>query len=101
MGDELLCICDDAETHGLVDYELGFWEEEIMTGKTKSHPMRNREREREREREEMLTKRFFFSSPDTMHRHPRRQRLQLAIQGSQRIAFQIPTVQVICVCLPF
>ena len=54
MGDELLCICDDAETHGLVDYELGFWEEEIMTGKTKSHPMRNRERERGNVNKEVL-----------------------------------------------
>ena len=33
MGNELLHMCDQIENDGLVDYEMGFWEEEIMTSK--------------------------------------------------------------------
>jgi len=33
MGKELVRLCDIMEKHGLVDYEMGVWEEEIMTRK--------------------------------------------------------------------
>src|SRR5690606_38783421 len=32
MGDELIRLCDSLERHGLVDYQLGVWEEEIIDG---------------------------------------------------------------------
>ncbi|KAK2764890.1 hypothetical protein FQN54_008587 [Arachnomyces sp. PD_36] len=30
MGKELVRLCDKMETHGLVDYQMGVWEEEIL-----------------------------------------------------------------------
>jgi hypothetical protein len=30
MGDFLIHFCDGIERHGLVDYEMGVWEEEIL-----------------------------------------------------------------------
>lgn len=33
MGRELVRQCDAMEKHGLVDYELGVWEEEIVSRK--------------------------------------------------------------------
>lgn len=33
MGDELIRLCDGIERHGLVDYQLGVWEDEIETCK--------------------------------------------------------------------
>lgn len=30
LGDELTRLCDDLEKSGLVDYEMGVWEEEII-----------------------------------------------------------------------
>lgn len=32
MARELVRMCDSMEKHGLVDYEMGIWEEEIMNG---------------------------------------------------------------------
>ncbi len=32
MGGELVRLCDGMEPHGLVDYEMGVWEEEIIDG---------------------------------------------------------------------
>ena len=32
MGRELVTLCDQMERHGLVDYQMGVWEEEIMNG---------------------------------------------------------------------
>jgi hypothetical protein len=32
LGRELIRICDQMEPHGLVDYEMGIWEEEILSG---------------------------------------------------------------------
>jgi hypothetical protein len=32
MARELIRMCDGLERHGLVDYQMGVWEEEIMTG---------------------------------------------------------------------
>ena len=32
MGRELVRMCDALERHGLVDYQMGVWEEEIMSG---------------------------------------------------------------------
>lgn len=29
MGDELIRLCDGIEQYGLVDYQLGVWEDEI------------------------------------------------------------------------
>ena len=29
MGNELIRLCDSIEKHGLVDYQLGVWEEQI------------------------------------------------------------------------
>ena len=37
MGDELVRLCDDLEGHGLVDYEMGVWEEEITNSECKRH----------------------------------------------------------------
>ena len=31
MGRDLVRHCDSMERHGLVDYEMGVWEEEIMS----------------------------------------------------------------------
>ena len=33
MARELVRMCDSMERHGLVDYQMGVWEEEIMSGK--------------------------------------------------------------------
>jgi hypothetical protein len=30
MGRELIRLCDSMERHGLVDYQMGVWEEEII-----------------------------------------------------------------------
>ena len=32
MGKELVRICDKLEHYGLVDYQMGVWEEEILNG---------------------------------------------------------------------
>lgn len=32
MGKDLIHLCDQLEPHGLVDYQLGVWEEEILSG---------------------------------------------------------------------
>lgn len=37
IGDELVKISDQLEPHGLADYELGLWEEEILSGQNASH----------------------------------------------------------------
>lgn len=34
MGRELIALCDSMERHGLVDYQMGVWEEEILGGKS-------------------------------------------------------------------
>jgi hypothetical protein len=34
MGKELIRLCDVMEKHGLVDYQMGVWEEEIITRKS-------------------------------------------------------------------
>ena len=34
MGRELVRLCDNMEKHGLVDYQMGVWEEEITACKT-------------------------------------------------------------------
>ena len=31
MGRDLVRLCDGMERHGLVDYEMGVWEEEIIS----------------------------------------------------------------------
>ncbi|QDS77760.1 hypothetical protein FKW77_004955 [Venturia effusa] len=36
MGKELVRLCDIMEKHGLVDYQMGVWEEEIITRKVHS-----------------------------------------------------------------
>ena len=36
MASELVRMCDVMERHGLVDYEMGIWEEEIINGNLKS-----------------------------------------------------------------
>lgn len=36
MGRELVRLCDNMERHGLVDYQMGVWEEEIIDGKHKT-----------------------------------------------------------------
>lgn len=33
MGKELIQLCDQMEQHGLVDYQMGIWEEEILSGR--------------------------------------------------------------------
>lgn len=37
MGRELVRLCDNMEGHGLVDYQMGVWEEEIIDGKRLVH----------------------------------------------------------------
>ena len=37
MGEKLVNLGDGVESHGLVDYEMGVWEEEIISGRY-SHP---------------------------------------------------------------
>jgi hypothetical protein len=32
MGKDLIQLCDQVEQHGLVDYQMGIWEEEILSG---------------------------------------------------------------------
>jgi hypothetical protein len=32
MGKDLIHLCDQFEQHGLVDYQMGIWEEEILSG---------------------------------------------------------------------
>ena len=32
MGSQLVRLCDGMEQYGLVDYEMGVWEEEIISG---------------------------------------------------------------------
>jgi hypothetical protein len=34
MGKELVRLCDGIERHGLVDYQYGVWEEQIIAGKS-------------------------------------------------------------------
>lgn len=42
MGKELIRLCDKMEPHGLVDYQMGIWEEEILSGKLEiTHWIRN------------------------------------------------------------
>jgi hypothetical protein len=38
MGKELVRLCDMMEKHGLVDYQMGVWEEEIITRKLTFYP---------------------------------------------------------------
>ncbi|KAL4818249.1 hypothetical protein BDW67DRAFT_14559 [Aspergillus spinulosporus] len=33
MGKQLIHFCDQLEQHGLVDYQMGIWEEEILSGR--------------------------------------------------------------------
>jgi hypothetical protein len=40
MGKELVRLCDVMEKHGLVDYQMGVWEEEIVNRKFASSPGR-------------------------------------------------------------
>lgn len=37
MGEELVRFCDKVEQHGLVDYEIGVWEEEILSSESRHH----------------------------------------------------------------
>jgi hypothetical protein len=39
MGKELVRLCDIMEKHGLVDYQMGVWEEEIITRESKLDSM--------------------------------------------------------------
>lgn len=34
MGSELVRLCDTMEKHGLVDYQIGVWEEEIISSRS-------------------------------------------------------------------
>lgn len=36
MGKELVRLCDGVEKHGLVDYEYGVWEEQIIASESSS-----------------------------------------------------------------
>ncbi len=33
MGEELVKLCDGVERHGLVDYQYGVWEEQIIASR--------------------------------------------------------------------
>lgn len=56
MGDDLIRLCDRMEQHGLVDYEMGVWEEEILSGWSPHCG------------ETHYCTKLIFSSPDSMHR---------------------------------
>ncbi|KAL4999059.1 hypothetical protein BDV10DRAFT_193939 [Aspergillus recurvatus] len=34
LGKQLIQLCDQMEQHGLVDYQMGIWEEEILSGRS-------------------------------------------------------------------
>lgn len=34
IGRDLIQLCDQLEQHGLVDYQMGIWEEEILSSKS-------------------------------------------------------------------
>lgn len=36
MGKEVVRLCDGVEKHGLVDYQCGVWEEQIIASESKS-----------------------------------------------------------------
>ena len=36
MGKELVRLCDSIERHGLVDYQYGVWEEQIIESKSRT-----------------------------------------------------------------
>lgn len=38
MAKDLIRLCDDLEKHGLVDYQYGVWEEQIIQSKSKFSP---------------------------------------------------------------
>ena len=38
MGDELVRLCDGLERHGLVNYQIGVWEEEIISSESNQVP---------------------------------------------------------------
>jgi hypothetical protein len=38
MAKELIRLCDKMEQHGLVDYQMGVWEEEILCGECHPEP---------------------------------------------------------------
>ena len=37
MGSEVVRLCDGMEKHGLVDYQIGVWEEEIISSRPRFH----------------------------------------------------------------
>lgn len=37
LGRGLIQLCDKLEQHGLVDYQMGIWEEEILSGRLLAH----------------------------------------------------------------
>ena len=39
MGNELISLCDGIEKHGLVDYQMGVSEQEIIESKPSSNPI--------------------------------------------------------------
>lgn len=44
LGRGLIQLCDKMESHGLVDYQMGIWEEEILCGAYLSPGLLHRER---------------------------------------------------------
>lgn len=42
MGSELVRLCDTMEKHGLVDYQVGVWEEEIISSRSADVGVKNR-----------------------------------------------------------
>ncbi len=43
MGKELVRLCDNVEPHGLVDYQYGVWEEQIVASKQWPCPTERRQ----------------------------------------------------------
>jgi len=41
MGKDLIQLCDQLEQHGLVDYQMGIWEEEILCGRSTHKPSKS------------------------------------------------------------
>lgn len=39
LGNELVRLCDGLERHGLIDYQYGVWEEQIVAGKFSHHTL--------------------------------------------------------------
>lgn len=90
LVDDIIRLCDRLDDIGLVDYELGVWEEEIVSGKfsTGLHFIQK----------SSITKLILFSI-DRLHPDTRRRAAGLTIEETIQNAIQVSSV--IIVHVPF